>query len=81
MYRKLRKLVSANPFQPFVVAMVDGRRFAVDSPDFIWMPLGGKGGLHFFLPDENVTVTVNPLLIASVECSSDAFADDDSEAA
>jgi hypothetical protein len=77
MFRKLRKLATANPFQPFVVALADGRRFAVNSPDMIWMPLGGKGGLHFFVPAENVTVSVNPLLVASVECSSDAFPDED----
>jgi hypothetical protein len=77
MFRKLRQLASSNPFQPFVVALADGRRFPVNSPDMIWMPLGGKGGLHFFVPEEDVTVSVNPLLVVSVECAAEAIPNED----
>ncbi len=77
MFRKLRELATASPFQPFVVALADGLRFSVNSPDMIWMPLGGKGGLHFFVPERDVTVTVNPLLVASVEYAAAATPSDD----
>ena len=47
--------------------MADGRRFDVPSPDMIWMPADGKGGLHFFLPAEDRIVSVNLMLVVSVE--------------
>ncbi len=67
MIPRLRKLMSAHPFQAFVVALADGRRFTISSPDMIWLPGDGKGGLHFFLPAEDTIVSINPMLIASVE--------------
>lgn len=59
--------MKADLFSPFAVALADGRRFEVSSPDMIWLAAGGRGGLHFFLPDEDLIISVNPMLIASVE--------------
>jgi hypothetical protein len=67
MIQKLRELLEAHPFRAFTVALADGRRFDVPSPDMIWMPADGKGGLHFFLPAEDRIVSVNLMLVASVE--------------
>jgi hypothetical protein len=67
MIQKLRELMRANPFQPFFVALADGRRFEVTSPDMVWLAAGGKGGLHFFVPKDDLIISVNPMLIASVE--------------
>lgn len=67
MIQKLRKLMKANPFRPFAVALADGRCFEVTSPDMVWLAAGGRGGLHFFLPKEDLIVSINPMLIASVE--------------
>lgn len=67
MIQKLRELLEAHPFRAFTVAMADGRRFDVPSPDKIWMPAEGKGGLHFFLPLEDRIVSVNLMLVVSVE--------------
>ena len=67
MIQKLRELLEAHPFRAFTVAMADGRRFDVPSPDMIWMPADGKGGLHFFLPAEDRIVSVNLMLVVSVE--------------
>jgi hypothetical protein len=78
--QKLRELVKANPFRPFFVALADGRRFEVSSPDMVWLAAGGQGGLHFFEPKEDLIISVNPMLIASVEWlapSSPLHADDD----
>jgi hypothetical protein len=81
MFRKLRELAEASPFVPFVVSLADGRRFAVNSPDMIWMPRGSKGGLHFFVPERDVTVLVNPFRVASVEYANAAPPEDESAAA
>ena len=70
MIEKLRELMKAHPFRPFTVALADGRRFDVSSPDMIWMPAPGKGGLHFYLPEQDRIVSVNSMLIASVEWTS-----------
>lgn len=60
MIQKLRELMNADPFLPFRVRLVDGRAFEVSSPDMIWMPAEGRGGLHFFLPSQERIVSVNP---------------------
>jgi hypothetical protein len=67
MIQKLRELLEADPFRAFTVALADGRRFDVPSPDLVWMPAEGRGGLHFFLPAEDRIVSVNLMLVASVE--------------
>ncbi len=67
MIQKLRELRDGNPFRAFTVALADGRRFDVTSPDMIWMPADGRGGLHFFLPAEDRIVSMNLMLVASVE--------------
>ena len=81
MIPRVRKLMKAHPFQPFVVALADGRRFTITSPDMIWLPGDGKGGLHFFVPAEDTIVSLNPLLISSVEWPTSALPTQDSEAA
>jgi hypothetical protein len=67
MIQKLRELMKADPFRPFFVALADGHRFEVSSPDMVWLAAGGRGGLHFFVPKEDLIISVNPMLIASVE--------------
>jgi hypothetical protein len=79
MIEKLRELMKAHPFRPFVVALADGRRFTVTSPDMIWMPAPGKGGLHFYMPEMDTIISVNSMLIASVEWASPDLAVEQSE--
>ncbi|MDQ3624357.1 MAG: hypothetical protein M3463_18005 [Verrucomicrobiota bacterium] len=67
MIQKLREVMNAEPFRAFVVALADGRRFDVSSPDMIWMPAGDCGGLHFFVPEHDRIISVHPKLIFSVE--------------
>ena len=75
MIQKLRELLEAHPFRAFTVALADGRRFDVVSPDMIWMPADGRGGLHFFLPAEDRIVSVNLMLVVSVEWAATGLAD------
>ena len=35
MKARIRALLRATPFQPFVIRMADGREYAVDHPDFV----------------------------------------------
>ena len=69
MIQKLRELIKASPFQGFFIALADGRRFTIGSPDMVWLAAGGRGGLHIFVPDEDIIVTVNPMLVSSVEAA------------
>jgi hypothetical protein len=34
---EIRRVQRAEPFQPFVIHLADGREFAVDHPEFMWM--------------------------------------------
>ena len=67
MIPKLRELMDSHPFRPFTVALADGRRFEIVSPDMIWMPAEGRGGLHIFVPAQDRIVSVNLMLVTSVE--------------
>ena len=69
MIQKLRELLDSSPFRPFSVALADARRFDVNSPDMVWMLAEGRGGLHFFVPEQDRIVSVNLMLVASVECA------------
>ena len=70
MIQKLRESMEADPFRAFTITLADGRRFDIVSPDMIWMPAGGRGGLHLFVPEEDRIVSVNLMLVASVEWAS-----------
>jgi hypothetical protein len=72
MIQKLRELLHADPFRPFTVALADGRQFNITSPDMVWMPADGRGGLHFFVPAKDTIVSVNLMLVTSVEWASPA---------
>lgn len=67
MIHKLRTLLAADPFRPFVIALADGRRFDITSPDLVWLPAEGRGGLHIFAPEKDWIVSVNLMLVTSVE--------------
>jgi hypothetical protein len=35
MKRKIRELLHAMPFQPFIIRMADGREYRIEHPDFV----------------------------------------------
>ena len=63
----VREFARATPFVPFVIQMNDGRRFAIEHPDYISVsPKGGK----LIVYDANENETHLPgLLVASVQPS------------
>ncbi len=73
MIQKLRELMQAHPFHEFFIALADGRRFTISSPDMAWLANGGRGGLHIHVPADDRVVMVNPFLISSVEIASPSF--------
>ena len=67
MIQKLRELLDNAPFQPFTIALADGREFHITSPDLVWMPAEGRGGLHIVVPERDRIISVNIMLLQSVE--------------
>ena len=61
----IRDHLRAAPFEPFVVQVVDGRRFEVPHPEFA--ALNAKGTEFYVVGNNDVGVRVNTLLIASIE--------------
>ena len=49
------------------MALADGWRFEIVSPVMIWMPAEGRGGLYIFDPAQDRIVSVNLMLVTSVE--------------
>jgi len=70
MIQKLRELLGPDPFRPFTVSLAAGRSFHVVSPDTVWLPTRGRGGLHFFVPSKDRIVSVNLLLVTSIDWAS-----------
>ena len=63
--QSIREHLRAAPFEPFVIQMTDGRRFAVPHPEFAAI---NPQGTQFVAFRENGTpITLSTLLIASVE--------------
>ena len=65
MKARIRELLYATPFQPFVIRMADGREYRIDHPDFVLARSGTpqviveepSGSVHF----------LSVLLMTSVE--------------
>ena len=68
MKARIRELLQASPFQPFIIRMADGREYRIEHPDFVLAPstevpqitIEEPDGRHHFL---------SALLITSVERS------------
>jgi hypothetical protein len=62
---KIRELYNAQPFQPFVMHLADGREIAVHHPEFIATAPNGRI-VHIFQPDSSSTF-VDLLLVTDLE--------------
>ena len=66
MKARIREMLHATPFQPFIIRMADGREYRIEHPDFVLAPstdipqitIENPDGSHCFL---------SALLITSVE--------------
>ncbi len=60
----IRDHLRAAPFEPFVVQIVDGRRFEVPHPEFA--ALNAKGTEFYVVGKNDVGVRLSTLLVASI---------------
>lgn len=68
----IRELIHAVPFLPFTIHMVDGRKFRIEHPDFVFAPPSKQPWVIVQEPENERTHRLSTLLIASIEESSDA---------
>ncbi len=65
---EIRKFRDARPFVPFTIIMVDGRRFTVPHPDFIWVPPEPRGTwVYVHDPKTGAADHVNTAVISSIQ--------------
>lgn len=62
---ELRNWQKQQPFEPFEIVMVDGRRFTVPHPEFIWVP-PGRPTWTYVADNEGSAEHINTAVISSV---------------
>ncbi|MEO7317395.1 MAG: hypothetical protein ABIZ56_00240 [Chthoniobacteraceae bacterium] len=68
MKARVRELLHATPFQPFVIRMADGREYRIDHPDFV---LAASETPQVVIEEPNGSVHfLSVLLMTSVEATS-----------
>ncbi len=68
---RIRELIRAVPFQPFVIRMADGREFRIEHPDFILASSSNQSEVIVEEEHANRMHFLSALLITSVEKISD----------
>jgi hypothetical protein len=65
---QIRRLYNAQPFQPFIIHLADGREISVPHRDFFMMVPSGRT-LIVALPDDTVDI-IDLLLVTDIELRS-----------
>ena len=63
---KVRELVNAEPFVPFVMRLADGRQIPVQHPDFVSSSQTGRI-LHVFHGPNDASIFIDILLVTALE--------------
>ena len=66
MKARIRQLLHATPFQPFVIRMADGREYRIDHPDFVLAAATDVPQIILEEPDGTVHF-LSVLLVTSLE--------------
>jgi hypothetical protein len=66
MKARIRELLHANPFQPFIIRMSDGREYRIDHPDFVLAASSDRPQIIVEGPDGSVHF-LSALLVTSIE--------------
>ena len=66
MKAKIRELLHATPFQPFVIRMADGKEYRIEHPDFVLAASSDVPQITIEEPDGR-THFLSALLVTSVE--------------
>ncbi len=61
---QIRESLKRKPFQPFLVHLADGRRFAVPHPEFAWLIPNGRS--LFVVEREEYVHRIDTMLVTSV---------------
>ena len=69
MKARIRELLRASPFQPFLIRMADGREYRIDHPDFILAAASDVPQITLEEPDGRQHY-LSALLISSIERAS-----------
>jgi len=69
MKERIRNLLHASPFQPFIIRMADGRAYRIDHPDFVLAAATEVPQVTIEEPDGTVHF-LSALLMTSVERAS-----------
>jgi hypothetical protein len=65
---QLRNTLKAQPFKPFMVCLVDGRRYYVPHSEFMYVPVGMRHTTVFYSNEEEQAMTIlDAAMIASIE--------------
>lgn len=71
MKARIRELIRAVPFQPFIVRMADGREYRVDHPDFVFASPSNQSWIFIEDPETERLHQLSGLLITSIEQAPD----------
>ncbi len=66
---RIRELIRATPFQPFIIRMTDGRQYRVDHPDFVLASSNDVSQVIIEEPDNRMHF-LSALLMTSIEQAS-----------
>jgi hypothetical protein len=69
MKARIRELLRATPFQPFIIRMADGREYRIDHPDFVLASANDMSQVVIETPDNRMHF-LSALLMTSIEQTS-----------
>lgn len=65
---QLRDVLKAQLFKPFTMSLVDGRRYFVPHPEFLYVPPAKKHTMIFYNNDETEAVSIlDAIMVTSIE--------------
>lgn len=65
----IRRIARQQPFKPFDILTVDGRKFHVPHPDFVFAPPHPRANFVIVAHTDGTVEHVNTLIISSVNCA------------
>ncbi len=71
MKARIRELIHAVPFKPFVIHMTNGREYRIDHPDFVLASPNNQSWIITEEPENDRVHHIAALLIVSIEYASD----------
>ena len=68
---KMRELIDAQPFVPFVVHLANGKKLSIDHPEFVSSSKTGRV-IHVFHDPGDASTFIDVLLVTSLELKNGA---------